>query len=124
MGKVVMVVDDDADIRDLMTAMLEDEGYAVVEACDGEDALERLERSEGAAVDAIILDYAMPRCDGEEFARRFHERYDRVSPIILLTASQQLEERCRRVDADECVGKPFDVNKLLDAVGRQTRQHG
>ena len=126
-AKRVLVVDDDAGIRDVVTLLLEDEGYEVATARDGAEALEHLEgeggAGGGAAVDAIVLDYTMPRCDGEEFSRRYRSLPGEKAPIILLTASHELRARCHRVDAAGCVGKPFDAGALLEAVEAQTHTH-
>ena len=126
MVKRVLVVDDDAGIRDVVALLLEDEGYEVSTARDGEEALEVLGPADGGErdpLDAILLDFSMPRCDGEEFSRRYRERPGQKAPIILLTASHELGERCRRVEADGCVGKPFDVDELLAAVEDRTHTH-
>jgi CheY-like chemotaxis protein len=73
----VLVVDDDAPVRELIAEALEHEGYAVATAADGLEALEWLDR---ARADAIVLDYAMPRCDGPAFAAAYRERPGAPAP--------------------------------------------
>ena len=119
MSKRVLVVDDDQGIRDVLSTLLEDEGYDVRTAADGLEGLAEAERSRP---DVVILDYQMPRCDGPAFAERYRAAPD-PAPIILLTASHQVRDRCGRVHADGCVGKPFDIDDLLRAVESQTHSH-
>ena len=116
----VLVVDDDPHILEMVVAVLEDEGYAVATAVDGLDALAWLEHERA---DAIVLDYGMPRCDGPAFAAAYRTRPGEPAPIILVTAAHDLRERCRRVGADGCLGKPFDVDALLGALVEQTHTH-
>jgi DNA-binding response OmpR family regulator len=116
----ILVVDDDADIRCFLAELLVDEGYEVDVAVDGEEALALLGDGRPTPY-AILLDFTMPRCGGEEFARRYRESTDDAAPIILLTASHQVAERCRLVQADGCVGKPFDIDRLLETL--ETRAH-
>lgn len=105
----------------MVTAALEDEGYDVRTAADGLAALDDLER-QGEAPDVVILDYSMPRCDGPAFAREYRRR-GTAAPIVLLTASHQVEVRCREVGAQGCIGKPFDVDHLLEAIDGLTHVH-
>ncbi|HET7768451.1 MAG TPA: response regulator transcription factor [Chloroflexota bacterium] len=118
----VLVVDDDPAIRQLVTMALEDEGYGAVTARDGQDALELLARM-AEAPDVIILDMNMPRVDGWEFARRYRESALPKAPIVVLTAAQDVAQRCADVRADGCIGKPFDLDDLLAAVTAPKHQH-
>ena len=119
----VLVVDDDPAIRQLVTMALEDEGYEAVTARDGQDALEQLERMEGAPPDVIILDMNMPRVDGWEFARLYRQSDLPRAPIVVLTAAKDVAQRCADVRADGCIGKPFDLDDLLAAVAAPKHQH-
>ena len=119
MNKRVLVVDDDPGIRNMLEDVLEDEGYVVETAADG---LEGLAEAERERPDVVILDFTMPRCDGATFAERYRAEPD-PAPIILVTASHQVRERCRLVHADGCIGKPFDIDELLTAVETQAHSH-
>ena len=111
-GRLVLVADDDEDIRALVTLQLERSGFTVAAAADGERALElALERRPELA----ILDVSMPKLDGYELTRRLRED-DRTSemPIILLTARAQEADVARglKAGADDYVKKPLSPNEL------------
>jgi DNA-binding response OmpR family regulator len=109
----VLVVDDDPDIRQLVTFALNDEGYEVDEASDGAVALEIISRR---PPEIILLDMKMPGMDGWEFARLYRQRHDVRSSIIVLTAAQDAARWAREIDADSYVAKPFDVKSLVECV--------
>lgn len=117
--KRVLVVDDDPSIRELLCAVLDDEGYATDSANDG---LEGLDHAASSHPDVVLLDYAMPRCDGASFAARYRLTPDHA-PIILLSAAYPLSERCREVHADACLSKPFQIDALLSAVALHSHPH-
>jgi CheY-like chemotaxis protein len=118
-SKRILVVDDDAGIRNVLATVLEDEGYEVRTAADGLEGLEEAQRSRP---DVVILDFQMPNCDGPAFAERYRAAPN-PAPIILLTASHQVRARCGMVDADGCIGKPFDIDDLLRTVEDHSHSH-
>jgi CheY-like chemotaxis protein len=100
----VLVVDDDAEVRELLRRTLEAEGYAVVEADDGRAALERLRAIRPSVV---LLDLMMPDMDGFEFAAEFRRRQDwRAVPIVVITARDLSREERERLNGY--------VQKILD----------
>jgi DNA-binding response OmpR family regulator len=113
---LVLVADDDADIRSLVTFRLERAGYRVVTAADGEHALSlALEHSP----DLAVLDVMMPRLDGYELTRRLRQHETTKSmPVILLTARAQEAdvERGFEVGADDYIRKPFSPQELRARV--------
>ncbi|HEV8229115.1 MAG TPA: response regulator [Candidatus Limnocylindria bacterium] len=113
MGKRVLVVDDDPSIRDILSAALEDDGYEVVPASNGADALDVVDRWKP---DVIVLDLMMPVMDGWTFARRLRERDD--IPIIVISAANDLARHALDVGARDVLPKPFDLDKLLPSVAR------
>ena len=110
--RIVLVVDDDDMIRRLVRTVLEADEYEVVEARDGNIALQ-LSESEHPAV--VVLDVMMPGIDGVEVCRRLdHENVK----VIILTARDdpRLEDACREAGADAFLTKPFSSVELLDLV--------
>src|SRR6266581_5088058 len=117
-GPLVLLVDDDPQVREVVRINLEMEGYAVREAANAEDGLAALEEE---APDLILLDVMMPQVDGWEMLRRVQERHG-VGSIPVVMFSGQLESTAKR-EAEErgaqgFVGKPFDLRALID----QTKQ--
>ena len=106
----ILVVDDDAAVRNSLERALELEGYAVDLAEDGQSALDFLSR---APVDAVILDVAMPRLDGLEVVRRMRHAED-LTPILMLTARDAVDDRVAGLDAgaDDYLVKPFALREL------------
>ena len=107
----VLLVDDDADLLDLMTYALRREGFTVTTAMDGQQALQRWEVERP---DIILLDGNLPKVDGFEVCRRI--RHASKTPIIMLTARDEEADVLRglQVGADDYVTKPFSA-KLLTA---------
>jgi DNA-binding response OmpR family regulator len=115
----VLVVDDDADIRNLLRLYLEREGHRAVEAADGTAALERA-RTE--SVDLVLLDVMLPGVDGLEVCRRLRDVTD--TPIMLLTARSGDADKVVGLDlgADDYVVKPFSPRELMARVRAQLRR--
>lgn len=113
---LVLVADDDEDIRSLVTFRLERAGYEVVAAPDGESALHlALERRP----DLAVLDVMMPKLDGYELTRRLREYEEtRRMPVILLTARAQEADVARGFEAgaDDYLRKPFSPQELRARV--------
>ncbi len=118
----ILVVDDEPAVRRALERALKLERYEVKLAEDGEQALDAL--AESGAVDALILDVAMPRLDGLEVCRRMRRAGDRT-PILMLTARDAIEDRVKGLDvgADDYLVKPFALRELqarLRALLRRT----
>jgi excisionase family DNA binding protein len=113
-GPVVLVVDDDAGVRELVRANLELEGYAVREASSAAEGLEALEEE---PPDLVLLDVMMPEVDGWEMLRRIQERFG-VGAIPIIVFSGEVEERAvgaaERRGARGFLGKPFDPQRLIE----------
>jgi CheY-like chemotaxis protein len=111
---LVLVADDDPDIRELVTAVLESGSYHVLQACDGLEALE-LARRHG--VDLAVLDLKMPRMDGLGVIREIR-RDEALSgiPAILLTAAAEQLGPSELAEPDQVLGKPFRATRLLRSV--------
>ena len=115
----VLVVDDEADIREVVTWMLADEGYEVRGARHGAEALPL---ARDWRPDLIILDLNMPIMDGPTF--RAHQRADPAcadNPIVAISAGHNLARWQPVLEPCELVAKPFDVPDVLAAVERCLR---
>jgi len=110
----VLVVDDDALLREFIRANLEAEGFSVREAASATEGLAALDEE---PPDLILLDVMMPRMDGWEMLRRVQERHG-VEAIQVIMYSGKLEEagKAEEHGAQAFIGKPFDPGKLLEAA--------
>jgi two-component system response regulator MprA len=109
----VLIADDDRKITDMLRRTLAYEGYQVVTAANGREALEK---AEAARPDVIVLDWMMPGLDGLEVARRL--RAADGTPILMLTARDAVEDRVEGLDsgADDYLVKPFAPAELLARI--------
>jgi two-component system KDP operon response regulator KdpE len=115
----ILVVDDEPQIRRVMRATLTDKGYPVIEARDGEEALEKY-RSERPEL--ILLDMNMPKMSGLEVCREI--RSTSQVPIIMLTVRNAEKDKVRALDAgaDDYVVKPFGIQELLARINAVLRR--
>jgi DNA-binding NtrC family response regulator len=117
----ILIVDDEAMIRALLTEILSQEGYDVIAAEDGEVAVSILE---GGGIDLIITDMLMPRGSGIEVLRAAR-RYDPRIPVIIMTGYPSIEDAAAlaTLDVSEYVSKPFDLDAILELVGTHLEEH-
>ena len=108
-----MVVDDDASVRLLMTYIIQQAGFETIPACDGIDAMRRIEA--GASFDMLLTDLSMPGMSGLELARRVRKINSDV-PILFVSGSVESFPDC--VYGAECLSKPFTADELMEAVQR------
>jgi two-component system, chemotaxis family, chemotaxis protein CheY len=115
---VVLVVDDDFDIREALSDVLASEGYSVVTAADGEEALDRLRG--GIRPDVMLLDLMMPRVSGVEVidALRKDESLRQI-PVVVCSANRGYGPD--DLGVHDVLRKPVSVEELLDAVARAIR---
>nr|WP_246357267.1 response regulator [Pyxidicoccus fallax] len=113
-----MVVDDDPDIREAVQDILSFEGYSVVQADNGREALELLNRQPPVRPCIILLDLMMPVMDGEEFVGHLQKQAELAAlPVILVTASG----RGTFPGIKAIIKKPFEMDELLAAVAAHCR---
>lgn len=115
-GPPVMVVDDDPDIVDMLVEALGGDGYGVVTARDGLEALDRLRTVKPSV---ILLDMRMPRMDGWQFAQAARTR-GLSAPIVVITAAGDAPRWAKEIGAEAYVSKPFSIAQLLEVVARFT----
>jgi two-component system response regulator VicR len=120
MEKRILVVDDEQPIADILQFNLQKEGYEVICAYDGEEALQKVEE---VMPDLILLDIMLPLKDGMEVCREVRKKYD--MPIIMLTAKDSEIDKVLGLElgADDYVTKPFSTRELLARVRANLRRH-
>jgi two-component system, chemotaxis family, chemotaxis protein CheY len=118
-GRAILVVDDDPDLRALVAELLSERGYAVVVACDGQDAVELLE--EGLRPCLIVLDLSMPRMDGWTFLAHLRENARSAVPVLVTSAVARDRPPA---GADAFLEKPYEAAQLRAAVARLSSPHG
>lgn len=120
MDKTILVVDDEKPIADILQFNLVKEGYKVVCAYDGDEALEKVEE---VKPDLMLLDIMLPKRDGMEVCREVRKKYD--LPIIMLTAKDSEIDKVLGLElgADDYVTKPFSTRELIARVKANMRRH-
>jgi len=117
--KKILIIEDDEDILFTLKAFLETENYQVSTAENGASALELI-KTDGVP-NLILLDMKMPIMNGWEFAIEFVNKFDHLSPIVVMTAAEDAQKRARDISAIGWVGKPFDLNDLLKKIKTHIR---
>jgi two-component system chemotaxis response regulator CheY len=114
----ILAVDDSASMRQMVSFTLRRSGFEVIEAVDGQDALDKLGDRH---VDLVLTDQNMPRMDGLTLIRRLRDR-DRYrhTPILVLTteSSAEMKQAGRAAGATGWMVKPFDPARLLEVIGK------
>ena len=118
MAKKILIVDDSASVRTVAKIALNEAGYEITEATNGEEALQRLSTDR---VHLIVSDVNMPVMDGITFLKRVKAlpQY-KFTPVIMLTteAGQDMKEQGRAAGAKAWITKPFQPRNLVDAVSK------
>jgi CheY-like chemotaxis protein len=117
----ILIVDDDADIRDLMKTLLELDGYHVKLAADGLDAFKQLQA--GAPPALILLDLMMPRMDGEQFLKEIRvSRFAKI-PVVVMSGHCPARKTAGELDAADYLMKPIELDDLLKTIRRFAMPH-
>jgi DNA-binding response OmpR family regulator len=116
----ILIVEDEADLRNGLLRLLREEGYAADGAGDGAEGLHKAMECD---YDAIVLDYLMPVMDGREMLRRL--RHTKNTPVMMLTARNSVDDRVVGLDlgADDYVAKPFVQQELLARLRALVRRN-
>jgi len=118
MGKTIMIIDDSASLRQVVSIALSEAGYEVLEAIDGKDALSKLK---GQKIHLMISDVNMPNMDGISYLKAVRQLPDyKFTPIIMLTteAGEEKKREGQAAGAKAWVVKPFKPEILLNAVAK------
>src|SRR5574338_349714 len=113
MSETILVVDDQSSVRQLLQEYLTEQGFRVVTAPDGQNAIYMARHEQP---DLILLDVMMPKMDGYQFLRQF--RLERRTPIIIITAREEETDAVLGLDlgADDVVTKPFRMRELVARI--------
>ncbi|MET0283670.1 MAG: response regulator [Polyangiales bacterium] len=115
----ILLVEDDADIRESIKDVLEDEGYVVAEAGNGVEALDRLRTD--ALPDLILLDLMMPVMNGLQFHQELvKDAAWRAIPIVVLSADADARNKAAAMKALDVIEKPVELERLFQTVARAT----
>lgn len=123
MPKTILVIDDEADYRELLSHVLKQSGYEVQVATNGAEGLERL--AGGPAPDMVLLDLNLPDTDGYEMCRKIRElAKTKTVPIIMVTIQSEMKDIVKglRLGADDYVIKPFDPDEVVARMSALFRQ--
>ncbi len=118
--KSILIVDDDVDVREMLSQFFAIEGYEVATARNGQDALEQLRK--GRQADLILLDLMMPVMDGWQF--RVEQQQDpklAEIPVVVLSAVYNPRERAALLGAVDYMQKPVEFDKLIETAERHRR---
>lgn len=118
----ILIIDDDRHLREIVAALLNDEGYATATAPDAASALALLAHRQPAL---ILLDLRLPEMDGWTFLEMYQQRPEPRAPVVVVTAAhviQSLSERAERLGAAAVLAKPFDLDDLLELVAQHARR--
>ncbi len=120
-GERILIIDDDADIRDVVRQMLEEEGYDVRQCADGRIAIRTFRETQP---DLVLLDVLMPGLDGFNICLAIREESE--VPVIFLSAKGQATDKAigLRFGADDYVAKPFDFDELIARIRALLRRAG
>jgi CheY-like chemotaxis protein len=113
---LLMVVDDDEDIREVLKLFLEVEGYRVVTAVDGRDALQQLQTREQPSL--ILLDLMMPGMDGEQFMNVIRRGAFAEIPVVIMSGHREASNKVIELNANCCLMKPVEYDDLMAVVHR------
>ena len=117
----ILAVDDSASMRQMVSFTLKNAGYDVVEAVDGEDAIEKTRSRD---FNLVLTDQNMPRLDGIGLTRKLRDNPKfKSTPILILTteSGEQMKQAGRAAGATGWLVKPFDPAKLIEVIGKVIR---
>lgn len=118
----ILLVEDEKELSNALTAILKHSNYSVDAVYDGEDALYYLETQN---YDAVILDVMIPKIDGIQVLKTIRQAQNHI-PVLMLTAKSEIDDRVVGLDAgaDDYLTKPFATKELLARLRSVTRRQG
>ena len=119
--ELILVIDDDNDLRDFTASCLKEEGFRVEEAADGQEAIDKSSNSE---IDLILLDLNLPDMDGEDILAKIKAK-NKLLPIIVLSGKQSVSSKVLTLGlgADDYVTKPFSEDELIARIKANLKKY-
>ena len=116
-----MIVDDDPNVRELVSVLLQNHGFETCEAIDGRDAMQKITNDNP---DLVIIDIMMPNMDGFELCRNLRRYYENM-PVLMLTAKGELASKVKGfgLGADDYLTKPFEGDELILRIQALLRRY-
>lgn len=114
-SKKIFVIDDDVSIGEILSMMLEMEGYTVNSFNSGKSGVAR---AHAEKPDIVLLDYFLPGERAENIIKNLRKAVGKDMPILLMSASRQAEEKAEELAVNEFIAKPFHREKLLESIAR------
>jgi CheY-like chemotaxis protein len=111
MSRIVLIIDDDEDVRELLALLARDKGFEPWQACDCRQGIELVERA-GDRLALVLLDYFMPGMRPIDCCRAIHRLAGEHIQVVLVTAAVDPAERARAIGLRYYVGKPFDLTSI------------
>jgi DNA-binding response OmpR family regulator len=117
----IMIVDDDPNVRELVSVLLQNHGFETCEAIDGRDAMQKITNDNP---DLVIIDIMMPNMDGFELCRNLRRYYENM-PVLMLTAKGELASKVKAfgLGADDYLTKPFEGDELILRIQALLRRY-
>lgn len=121
MAKTILIIDDSTSLRTVVNIALTGAGYEVIEACHGQDALDKIAKLGAKKINLVVCDVNMPVMGGIEFVTKVKQNPAfKFTPIVMLTTEGQdaIKEQGRAAGAKAWIMKPFNPPQLLNAVSK------
>ena len=121
----VLVVEDHADSAEMLSLILETEGYRVQTVATASAALDVLSGATASPIGVVLLDLTLPDMNGDELIRRLKQAGRQIPPVLIMSAKPagSLDEAARAIGAAGIIKKPFDIQVLLEIIRTQLNRH-
>lgn len=123
--KTVLVIEDHADTAEMLSLVLETEGYRVQTVSTANAAVRVLSSAAASQIDVVLLDLTLPDMNGEDMIRRLKQSHVQVPPVFIMSAKPagSLDDAARSIGAAGMIRKPFDIQVLLERIQSELNKH-
>jgi DNA-binding response OmpR family regulator len=124
-NKTILVIEDHADTAEMLSLILESEGYCVQTAATADAALKVLSSAASSQIDVVLLDLTLPDMNGDDVIWRLKQGRTQVPPILIMSAKPagSLDNAARSIGAAGIIRKPFDIQVLLESIQSELNKH-